>query len=135
MPANPPSPHRAVASAPVSRVALAGGWLVGVTARLSAGTGTRIGNGACAWLHAVCTSAFVAWLCLFGGLAAAQGTEVAVAECSVPNGGLPLAGTLATWLDPTGQATSFDVREKLAKNAFNSNKSDDVSYGFVSGAI
>jgi PAS domain S-box-containing protein len=135
MPANPPPPHRAVASAPISRVALAGGWLVGVTTRLSAGTGTRIGNGAWTWLHAVCASACVAWLCLFGGLAAAQGTEVAVAECSVPNGGLPLAGTLATWLDPTGHATSFDAREKLAKNAFTANKSDDVSYGFVSGAI
>ena len=72
MPANSPSPQKAVASAPVRRVALAGGWLVGVIARLSAGTGTRIGNGAFPWLHAVCASAFVAWLCLFGGLAAAQ---------------------------------------------------------------
>ena len=60
---------------------------------------------------------------------------MAVAECSVPNRGLPLAGTLSTWLDPTGQATSLDVREKLAKNAFSNNKSNDFSYGFVSVAI
>lgn len=83
------------------------------------------------WLMGLC----VAWLCLLGGHATAQTAEVAVAECSVPNRGLPLSSTLFTWLDPTGQATSQVARENLAKNAFTANTTDEVSYGFVSGAI
>lgn len=83
------------------------------------------------WLMGLC----VAWLCLLGGHATAQTAEVAVAECSVPNKGLPLSSTLFTWLDPTGQATSQVARENLAKNAFAANTTDEVSYGFVSGAI
>ncbi|MBY0464454.1 MAG: hypothetical protein K2W33_05880, partial [Burkholderiales bacterium] len=83
------------------------------------------------WLHACC----VAWLCLLGGQSASLAAEVAVAECSVPNRGLPLTSTLYTWLDPTGQATSWEAREKLAKNGFTANTSDDVSYGFVSVAL
>lgn len=66
---------------------------------------------------------------------AAHAAEVAVAECSVPNRGLALASTLFTWLDPTGQATSVDAREKLAKGAFTASSTDDVSYGFISGAL
>ena len=63
------------------------------------------------------------------------GTEVAVTEYSVPNRGLPLSSTLFTWLDPTGQATSQVARENLAKNAFTTNTTDEVSYDFVSCAI
>lgn len=84
---------------------------------------------ACWWLAAcVC----LVWLCI---AAPARAAEVAVAECSVPAGGLPLANTLATWPDPGGQATSIDAREKLKQNAFTALQSDDVSYGFVKGAL
>ena len=131
MPAHPSPLDSVIASDPVRRVVLAAGWVVGATTRLRVSTGTPIGNGAWAWLRAVCAGAFVTWLYLLGGPAAAQGTEAAVAECSVPNKGLPLAGTRAIWLDPTGQATSLDAREKLAKNAFTASSDLDVSYGFV----
>lgn len=99
------------------------------------GMPATLGHGVVAWLRTWGARACVLWLCLMGGLATAQGTEVAVAECSVPNRGLALAGTLFTWQDPTGQVTSLDAREKWLKNAFTANTDQDVSYGFVSGAI
>lgn len=87
------------------------------------------------WLRAWLRTCCVAWLCLLGGHTALHAAEVAVAECSVPNRGLALSSTLFTWLDPTGLATSLDAREKLAKNGFTANNTDNVSYGFVSGAL
>ena len=96
----------------------------------------RVGWGSAAAGRKVCWLAWLwMWLSLFGGHATTQAAEVAVAECSVPNRGLPLTSTLFTWLDTTGQATSLEAREKLAQGAFTAINTAEVSYGFVSGAL
>lgn len=105
-------------------------------AGLSTGLATRAKKGLpVAWLRAWLLACWVVCLCLPGSFMAVHAAEVAVAECSVPNTGLALSNTLLTWLDPSGQATSLDAREKRSKNAFSANSTEHDSYGFVSGAL